>query len=73
MCIFEQLSGLKINFQKSELYCFGSAKEVESDYMQMFGCEPGSLPFTYLGILIHFRKRKKWLEGSGGSLREEIK
>jgi hypothetical protein len=23
MCIFEQLSGLKINFHKSEIFCFG--------------------------------------------------
>ena len=55
-CIFEQLSGLKINFHKSELYCFGNAKEVENDYMQLFGCEPGLFPFTYLGIPIHFCK-----------------
>jgi hypothetical protein len=26
---FEQLSGLKINFHKSELYCYGAAKELE--------------------------------------------
>jgi hypothetical protein len=25
LCIFEQLSGLKINFHKSELFCFGKA------------------------------------------------
>ena len=58
LCMFEQFSGLKINFHKSELFCFGSAKEVETDYMQLFGCESGSLPFTYLGIPIHFRKLK---------------
>jgi hypothetical protein len=29
LCIFEQLSGLKINFHKSELFCFGQAKNVE--------------------------------------------
>jgi hypothetical protein len=28
LCIFEQLSGLKINFHKSEIYCFGKAKEL---------------------------------------------
>jgi hypothetical protein len=32
LCIFEQFSGLKINFHKSEVYCFGKAKEVEIDY-----------------------------------------
>jgi hypothetical protein len=25
---FEQLSGLKINYHKSEIFCFGEAKEV---------------------------------------------
>ena len=58
LCIFEQLSGLKINFHKSEIYCFGNAKDAVSEYTQLFGCEPGSLPFTYLGITIHFRKLK---------------
>jgi hypothetical protein len=29
LCIFEHLSGLKINFHKSEIFCFGKAKEVE--------------------------------------------
>jgi hypothetical protein len=56
LCIFEQLSGLKINFHKSELFCFGKAKEMESDYKIMFGCDIGSVPFRYLGIPINFRK-----------------
>jgi hypothetical protein len=58
MCIFEQLSGLKINFNKSEVFCFGNAKTAEEDYTNLFGCEAGSLPFKYLGIPIHFRKLK---------------
>jgi hypothetical protein len=29
LCIFQQLSGLKINFHKSELFCFSKAKEME--------------------------------------------
>jgi hypothetical protein len=58
LCIFEQLSGLKINFQKSEIFCFGNAKEVEDQYRQLFGCESETLPFKYLGIPIHFCKLK---------------
>jgi hypothetical protein len=27
---FEQLSGLKINFHKSEIFCFGEANDYES-------------------------------------------
>jgi hypothetical protein len=56
LCIFEQLSGLKINFHKSELFCFGRAKQMENDYKTLFGCDIGSLPLRYLGIPIHFRK-----------------
>jgi hypothetical protein len=54
--MFEQLSGLKINFHKSELFCFGDAKDVEEEYRLLFGCDVGSLPFKYLGIPIHFEK-----------------
>jgi hypothetical protein len=59
---FEQMSGLKINFYKSELFCFGQAKEDESQYAQLFGCHIGSYPFRYLGIPMHFRKlsNKDW-------------
>ena len=37
LCAFEQLSGLKINFHKSEIFCFGEAKNCESQYMELFG------------------------------------
>ncbi|WVZ92700.1 hypothetical protein U9M48_038746 [Paspalum notatum var. saurae] len=39
LCLFEQLSGLKINFYKSEIFCFGEAKEWESQYSNLFGCK----------------------------------
>jgi hypothetical protein len=58
LCIFEELSGLKINFHKSEIFCFGQAKEFQNDYKILFGCEIGSLQFRYLGIPIHFGKLK---------------
>jgi hypothetical protein len=60
LCIFEQLSGLKIHFHKSEIFCFGKAKDVETDYKILSVCDIGSLPFRYLGIPIDFRKFKKW-------------
>ena len=53
LSMFEQLSGLKINFHKSELFCFGKAKDVQNEYCQIFGCGIGELPFKYLGIPIH--------------------
>jgi hypothetical protein len=39
LCIFEQLSGLKINFHKSGLLCFGKAKDMKHQYRQIFGCD----------------------------------
>jgi hypothetical protein len=56
LCAFEELSGLKINFHKSEIFCFGEAKECENMYSQLFGCKSGTFPFRYLGIPMHFRK-----------------
>jgi len=53
---FEQLSSLKINFHKSELFCFGQAKESEEQYSYLFGCKMGSYPFPYLGLTMHYRK-----------------
>ncbi len=59
---FEKLSSLKINFHKSELFCYGKAKEVENEYVILFGCGKGNYPFKYLGIPIHHKKlsNKDW-------------
>jgi hypothetical protein len=59
---FKELSGLKINFHKSEIFCFGQAKEFEPQYEQLFGCKKGSYAFRYLGIPMHFKKlnNKDW-------------
>ncbi|WVZ85606.1 hypothetical protein U9M48_032512, partial [Paspalum notatum var. saurae] len=54
--VFEQLSGLKINFHKSEIFCFGAAKDSESLYSHLFGCKLATYLFHYLGIKIHFTK-----------------
>jgi hypothetical protein len=56
LCAFEQFSGLKINFHKSEIFCFGEAKEVQDEYSNIFGCQCGTYPFTYLGIPMHHKK-----------------
>ena len=56
LCAFEQLLGLKINFHKSELFCYEAAKANQFDYEQIFGCDLGSFLFRYLGIPMHHRK-----------------
>ena len=53
---FEQLSGLKINFHKSELYYFGEAQHDAHLYAELFGCGQGQFPISYLGIPIHYRR-----------------
>jgi hypothetical protein len=56
LAAFEQLSGLKINFHKSELFCFGEAQESAALYAELFGCGQGQFPIRYLGILIHYQR-----------------
>jgi hypothetical protein len=46
LCAFEQLSGLKINFHKSEVFCYGAAGKMESFYTSL----------RYLGIPMHHRQ-----------------
>ena len=53
---FEQLSRLKINLHKSELFCFGKARDFATQYDDLFGCEQGQFPIRYLGIPIHYRR-----------------
>jgi hypothetical protein len=38
LCAFEQLFGLKINFHKSEPFCYGEALEWKDQYTELFGC-----------------------------------
>jgi hypothetical protein len=56
LCAFEQLSGLKINFQKSEVFCYSAAREMEASYTSLFGCNSGDYTFRYLGIPMHHRQ-----------------
>ncbi|WVZ92292.1 LOW QUALITY PROTEIN: hypothetical protein U9M48_038369, partial [Paspalum notatum var. saurae] len=56
LCVFEKLSDLKINFHKSEIFCFGQTKECENAYSELFGCKSGSFPFTYIGLPMYYRK-----------------
>jgi hypothetical protein len=54
--ILEQLSGLKINFHNSELFCFGEAQDEVNAYANLFGYGQGQFPMRYLGIMIHYRR-----------------
>jgi hypothetical protein len=56
LCAFEKLSGLKINFHKNELFCYGEVKEMEGQYTELFSCGLDKCPFRYLGIPMHHKR-----------------
>jgi hypothetical protein len=56
LCIFEQLTGLEINFHKSEVSFLGAALDKQEMYTHIFTCKKGDFPFRYLGIPMHFKR-----------------
>jgi hypothetical protein len=50
--LYEQMSGLKINFDKSEVLLLGGDDEVALTYAEIFNCNIGSFPLKYLGVPI---------------------
>jgi hypothetical protein len=55
-CTFKHLTGLKINFSKSEDYCFGSAVKKQEEYAYIFTCKVGEVPFRNLGMHVHYKR-----------------
>jgi len=49
---FSDSSGLHVNFSKSFLVPDNVSEEKSSHLAQTFGCDVGSMPFTYLGLLL---------------------
>lgn len=62
LCVFEQISGLKINFHKSEIFCLGEEVNRQDCYSEIFTCGVGSFPITYLGIPVNVNRLSitKW-------------
>jgi hypothetical protein len=63
LCIFEQLSGIKIFFHKSDFcFCFEKQRIWKMITEFFFGYEAGAFPIRYLGIPVHFWRLKisKW-------------
>ncbi|GKB52232.1 RNA-directed DNA polymerase, eukaryota, reverse transcriptase zinc-binding domain protein, partial [Tanacetum coccineum] len=59
---FHDVSGLKINLHKSNLYGIGVNTHEISNLASFTGCTPQRLPFTYLGIPIgsNMSRNKEW-------------
>jgi hypothetical protein len=50
--LFEQMSGLKINFDKSEIILIGDDNNLAVQYVDLFNCQVGLFPMMYLGVPI---------------------
>jgi hypothetical protein len=53
---FENLSGLKINFDKSEMVPLNLTHEEGQVLATQLGCKVVGLPITYLGVPLHWKK-----------------
>ncbi|GKA98078.1 hypothetical protein Tco_0825972 [Tanacetum coccineum] len=59
---FEEVSGLKFNYNKSKVYDLGVSERKFSEMARWMGCGIGEFPFTYLGLPVgeNMRRVKAW-------------
>jgi hypothetical protein len=55
---FENMSGLKINFTKSELISLNISTQDGQQLAHILKCKVDTLLITYLGTLLHWKKNK---------------
>jgi hypothetical protein len=53
---FEYLSGLKINYSKSEMIPLNLTETESYRLANVIGCKIGTLPIKYLGVPLHWKK-----------------
>jgi hypothetical protein len=56
---FEQISGVKINYHKSELMAINLTSEELKPFLEIFQCVAGKFPMKYLGVHLHFEKLRR--------------
>src|ERR1043165_2933065 len=56
---FEQVSGMRINYEKSELIPINLDGDELQPFTDFLGCSQGSFPIKYLGIPLHYEKLSK--------------
>jgi hypothetical protein len=49
---FEAMSGLRINYQKSEIFVLKATIEKQREIANLFNCNIGSFPMKYLGVML---------------------
>lgn len=53
---FEQVSGMRVNYDKSELIPINLEDDELNSLADVFGCPIGNFPIKYLGIPLHYKK-----------------
>jgi hypothetical protein len=56
---FENMSGMRINYHKSDLMPINIFVDEANIFAQLFCCKIGQFHFKYLGVLLHFAKLRK--------------
>jgi hypothetical protein len=59
MVCFEQISGMKINYNKNDLVPVNLDAEETRQYCKIFCCKVGPFPFKYLGVSLHYEKLRR--------------
>jgi hypothetical protein len=59
MACFEHLSGMKINYQKSDMTPINLDEEEAHEFAKISCCKTGSFPFRYPGVPLHYEKLKR--------------
>jgi hypothetical protein len=59
LTLFEQISGMRINFHKCELIPLNLEDSQTHDIAHIFSCPIGNFPIKYLGVPLHFEKLKR--------------
>ena len=47
---YEAMSGMKINFEKGEVFTMGLSEEEQQETVRVLNCKLGSFPMKYLGM-----------------------
>ena len=53
------MTGMKINYDKSDLLTIGTDEERVNEFARIFCCKTGEFPLKYLGVPLHFTKLRR--------------
>ena len=56
---YEQMTGMRINFDKSDLLTIGLEDSRINEYAKIFCCKKGEFPIKYLGVPLHYSNLRK--------------